>query len=125
MGPHFRRHPARTVLHRLAITLVSPRVPAGENSTRARYVRGGRLRLPPRGKTYQSTRATAITAAAIATTATVEAATITRPLYHLYLRAKRRPQPLNPKSARFHHRRCGIKSAYSSIPVVSLRRIAS
>jgi hypothetical protein len=30
-----------------------------------------------------------MTAAAIATTATVEAATITRPLFHLYLRAKR------------------------------------
>jgi hypothetical protein len=30
-----------------------------------------------------------MTAAAIATTATVEAATITRPLYHLYIWAKR------------------------------------
>jgi hypothetical protein len=36
-----------------------------------------------------------MTAAAIATTATVEAATITRPLYHRYLRAKRWPLPLN------------------------------
>lgn len=37
----------------------------------------GRLRRPPRGEMYQITRATAITAAAMATTATVEAATIT------------------------------------------------
>ena len=40
-----------------------------------------------------------MTAAAIATTATVEAATITRPLYHLYLRAKRRPQAAEFSSA--------------------------
>jgi predicted amidohydrolase len=42
------------------------------------YVRGPRFRRPPRGAMYQAARATAMTAAAIATTATVEAATITR-----------------------------------------------
>jgi hypothetical protein len=46
----------------------------------ARQLRGERRRpsRPPRGKTYQTTRATTMTAAAIATTATVEAATSTR-----------------------------------------------
>jgi hypothetical protein len=43
---------------------------------RVRYAGGG-FRLPPRGKTYQTTRATTMIAAAIATTATVEAAKTT------------------------------------------------
>jgi hypothetical protein len=43
------------------------------------YVRGGRLRRPPRGKTYHAKRATTMMAAAIATMATVEAATTTGP----------------------------------------------
>jgi len=47
-------------------------------SSLATYARGGRFRRPPRGRTYQARRATTMTAAAIATTATVEAATITR-----------------------------------------------
>jgi hypothetical protein len=42
------------------------------------YARGGRFRRPPLGRTYQTRRATTMTAAAIATTATVEAATTTR-----------------------------------------------
>jgi hypothetical protein len=68
-----------------------------------------------------------MTAAAIAITATVEAATITLSLFHLYLRAKRwaAAAEFSLKSAGFHRRRCGTKSAYSSIPVVFLRRIAS
>jgi hypothetical protein len=47
-------------------------------SSLATYVRGGRFLRPPRGRTYHATRATTMTAAAIATTATVEAATTTR-----------------------------------------------
>jgi hypothetical protein len=39
------------------------------------YVRGGRVRLPPRGMTYQTTSATTMTAAEMATMATVEAPT--------------------------------------------------
>jgi hypothetical protein len=47
-----------------------------------------------------------MTAAAIATTATVEAATITRPLYHRYLRAKRWAAAAEFfESAGFHRRR--------------------
>jgi hypothetical protein len=42
------------------------------------YVRGPRFRRPPRGAMYQTAKATTMTAAAIATMATVEAATITR-----------------------------------------------
>ena len=54
------------------------------------YVRGGRLRRPPRGRTYQRSSATAMTAAATATTATVEAATIMRGLFHCAPLLKRR-----------------------------------
>jgi hypothetical protein len=50
----------------------------GELSSLATYARGGRFRRPPRGRTYQARSATTMTAAAIATTATVEAATIMR-----------------------------------------------
>jgi hypothetical protein len=39
----------------------------------------GRLRRPPRGRTYMTRRATTMTAAAIATIATVETARTTRP----------------------------------------------
>ena len=44
-------------------------------------MRGGRFLRPPRGMMYQTTTATTMTAAAIATTATVEAATITSAMY--------------------------------------------
>lgn len=73
------------------------------------YVRGGRLRLPPRGTTYQRTRATTITAAAMATMATVEAATITRPLFHLDQGRNAGPQSLNSSRASASHRRCATK----------------
>jgi hypothetical protein len=86
------------------------------------YVRGGRLRLPPRGKTYQRARATTITAAAMATMAIVEAARITRPLYHLDLRAKRWAAAAQFFGSAGSYRRRGRQRAYSSIPVVSLRQ---
>jgi hypothetical protein len=51
--------------------------PLANLSSLASYARGGRFRRPPRGRAYQARRATTMTAAAIATTATVEAATTT------------------------------------------------
>jgi hypothetical protein len=54
------------------------------------YVRGPRFRRPPRGAMYQAARATAMTAAAIATTATVEAATITRGMLFPRFRSQKR-----------------------------------
>jgi hypothetical protein len=47
------------------------------------WVRGRRFRRPPRGRTYKRTRATATTAAAMATTAIVESATTTGSLYQV------------------------------------------
>jgi len=68
------------------------------------YERGGRLRLPPRGKTYNATSATTMTAAATATTATVEAATTIRP-FSPYRSQRARQNQAASGAARRHRTR--------------------
>jgi hypothetical protein len=65
----------------LAATAAKFRAPA--------YLRGCRFRRPPLGKTYKTRRATTMTAAAIATMATVDAARIIVPVFSVPLLLKR------------------------------------
>jgi len=59
----------------------------------AAYIRGGRLRRPPLGNTYMTKMATTITAAATATTATVETASNTTIYFSGAFHSKRASTP--------------------------------